>query len=95
MKTIVSFDPHCQIDVGERDPDRRLLIKESVRGLQELLRDTAGLPPGAWQVSAGPPPRYLYEDANWRINYSRKSGGFFRRTVEVVIDAVRLKKEIV
>lgn len=88
MQCRVVIDPRCDIDVGDRTPDRRLLAARYIRLILDLLGRHAGHPPGSYHDPAQAPNHYVWEDANWRVVYrideARRLLVFKRRTVIVL-----------
>jgi hypothetical protein len=68
MKTQVRIDPRCVIDIGQRTPDRRLLVKEYIKKVQDDLANLGGLI-GAIQVGNNP-DEFVWKDTNWQIGYT-------------------------
>jgi hypothetical protein len=68
MSVTVRLDPKCVFDIGARTPDRRMLVKEYVRAISNVLAAYAGRPPGC-RPSPDDPTLYSWVDGNWRVGY--------------------------
>ena len=52
MRCQVQIDPRCEMDVGDRSPDRRILIVEHIHAIIDLLRGHKGHPPNSFREPA-------------------------------------------
>jgi hypothetical protein len=65
----VRLDPKCVFDIGERTPDRRLLVKEYVKVIARQLAVYAGRPPG-WFPSDEEPLVNYWIEGSWKIGFT-------------------------
>jgi hypothetical protein len=94
MRIEVQFAQDCQLDLGERTPDRRALLLEYIRFIRELFLEHRGTLPTAEPIE-GRPNQYLYEEEHWRIIYSSEitRGWFSVRRIRIQIHSIELIEE--